>query len=360
MRALTKYLSLAVSATVIILLARLCFNNPKVNDFRSFYSGASALFSGNLAGLYRHQLVAAAAGHPLDMPYTRPPAYYAVIPAPFALLPFAPAFCLWVGLQTMFFLFLLFWAQSRRPAAVVACLFPPVLISIGSGQDTIVFLGVLAASYALFRRQKDLPAGLVLGLGLLKFHLFLLWPVVFAVQKRWRALAGFSLTAAVIAISCAGLVGIHGVRDYLAILLDPTRSSPRMAEEVGIGGLMANMRLSSLPAQLALGGAFAAIAIYSLRKACIKWSFVIVPAAALAVTPHAVFYDPTLLLLPLWIVVESIPQARILRRISTVLAGPWVFMAFVFPAPWSAISSIGVLTFLIAALWTLRQNTTGQ
>ncbi len=250
MKALIKYLSLAVSATAIILLARLCFHTPKVDDFRSFYSGASALFSGNLADLYRHQLAARVARLPLDMPFTRPPAYYAVIPAPFALVPFAPAFCLWVGIQTAFFVFLLFWAQSRHRIAVVACLFPPVIIAIGSGQDTIMFLGVLAASYALFRRQKDLPAGLVLGLGLLKFHLFLLWPVVLAMQRRWRALAGFSLVAAIIAIASVGIVGINGIRDYLAVLSDPALSSPRLAEEVGIGGLMANMRVLLLPVQL--------------------------------------------------------------------------------------------------------------
>jgi len=93
------------------------------------------------------------------------------------------------------FLFLLFWAQSKHQIAVVACVFPPIIVAIGSGQDTVVFLGVLTASYALFRKQKELPAGLVLGLGLLKFHLFLLWPLALAVQKRWRALAGFSIVA---------------------------------------------------------------------------------------------------------------------------------------------------------------------
>jgi len=92
---------------------------------------------------------------------------------------------------------------------------------------------------------------------------------------------------------------------------------------------MANMRLSSLSVQLAFGGVIAAIVIYSLRHSNIEWTYVIVPAAELAVTPHAVFYDPTLLLVPLWIVVDSIPKAQTLRRISIALAGPCVFIASV-------------------------------
>ena len=171
-----------------------------------------------------------------------------------------------------------------------------------------------------------------------------MWPVVLAVQKRWRALVGFSVVAAAIVAASIAMVGVDGIRDYLAVLANPDLTSPHIPEEVGIGGLMANMKLFSLPVQLALGAAVAAVTLYSVLRSRIEWVFVIIPAASLAVTPHAIYYDPTLL--PLWIVVESIPHALILRWISITLAGPWVFIAFLFRTPWSAISSIGVLTFL--------------
>jgi hypothetical protein len=186
----------------------------------------------------------------------------------------------------------------------------------------------------------------------LKFHLLLLWPVVLALQKRWRALAGFSVVATAVAAASIAMVGVGGIRDYVAVLADPGLTSPHIPEEVGIGGLMANMNFFSLPVQLALGAAVAAVAIYSVRRCRIEWVFVIVPAASLAITPHAIFYDPTLLLLPFWIVLESFPHARVLRAIGITLAGPWVFIAFLFRVPWSAISSIGVLTFLSVAIWT--------
>jgi hypothetical protein len=352
-----RLLPLLVSLAVIIPLAGLCFEHPSVNDFRSFYAGGSALISGRLADLYRQQR--ATASLPLEMPFIRPPVY-AFVHAPLAVLPFAVAFCLWVGLQSALFLLFLYRAQSVHRVAAVACLFPPALIGIGSGQDPVMFLGVLVASYLLFRRQKEFQGGLALGLGLLKFHLFLIWPVVLLTQKRWRALAGFSIVAAAIAASSIALVGIDGVRDYLAVLADPKLTSPRVLEEVGIGGLMANMMIFSLTVQLALGLAVAAVAVYTVRRSLSKWTFVIIPAASLAITPHAIYYDPTLLLLPFWIVVDSTPHSRILRWISIALAGPWVFIAFLFPTPWSAISSIGVLTFLSAAIWTAaREQTRG-
>ena len=47
---------------------------------------------------------------------------------------------------------------------------------------------------------------------------------------------------------------------------NPDLTSPHIPEEVGIGGLMANMKFFSLPAQLAPGAAVAAVAIYSVRR----------------------------------------------------------------------------------------------
>lgn len=149
MKKLRGLLPVFVSLAGIIPLARICFEHPRVNDFRSFYGAGSALISGHLANLYHQQR--AAASLPLEMPYIRPPAY-ALVHAPLAVLPFTTAFCLWVGVQSVLFLFFLFRAQSAHRVAAVACLFPPALIGIGEGQDSIMFLCVLVASYSLFRR----------------------------------------------------------------------------------------------------------------------------------------------------------------------------------------------------------------
>ena len=265
-----------------IPLAILCFRNPRVNDFRSFYSGGSALNAGHLANLYRQQREAAS--QPLEMAFIRPPVY-ALVHAPLALLPFTAAFCLWVALQSVLFLFLVFRAQSIRKTAVVACLFPPALIAIGQGQDAVLFLCVLVASYFLFRQRKELPAGLVLGLGLFKFHLFFLWPLVLAAQKRWRAPGAFCIVASAFTAGSIALVGMQGIRDYLAILARPALTSPHMPEEVGIGGLMAKMQLFSLPVQLALGFVIALVAINAIRRSRMEWVFAIVPAASLFITP---------------------------------------------------------------------------
>jgi hypothetical protein len=348
--ALVKLLSLAVAAAAIIPLTVFCFDHPQVNDFRSFHRGSAALTSHHLAGLYHEQRYASL---PLNLPFVRPPAY-ALILAPLSYLPLTAAFCLWVAIQSGVFLYFLFQAQSTARKSAVACLFPPVVLGICHGQDCTLFLGVLVAGYALLRRHKDFPGGIVLGLGLLKFHLFVMWPIALAAQRRWRALAGFCLVGAGIAAVSFALVGMEGIRDYCALLTSPalTSSTPGLAREVGIEGLLANLNISSLPLSISIGLGLATLAVFFVRRKGLEWLFVILPAVSLAIAPHALYYDPTILLLPMWLVL-SFPGARLLQAVAIVLASPLVFIAPTFPAPWSAASSIGLLVFLFAALWRI-------
>jgi hypothetical protein len=344
---LLKVLSLLVAATAISTVARICFESPPVDDFRSFYKGASAVALHELANLYRQQRSDKGS---LDLPFIRPPVYALMI-EPFAHLSFTAAFCLWISIQSAIFLWCIVHAQSIARRAVIACLYPPAILGIGHGQDSLIFLGILIAGYTLFRRQKELAAGIVLGIGLLKFHLFILWPLAFLTQRRWRALTGYCLTGLAIALVSIALVGKAGISDYFAFLTDPRLmgSRPSVAREVGIGALMANMQISSMPVQISLGIILAAIVLFSVRRSSIQWLFVILPAASLVVTPHTLYYDPTLLLLPMWIV-SRLPNERLLRALALVLASPLVFIATLLPEPWTIGSSVGSLVFLFTAM----------
>jgi len=329
---LIKVVSLAVAAGAIVLLARVSFEHPHVNDFRSFYAGATAASEHRLAGLYRDERTSRA---PLELPFIRPPVY-ALLLEPLTYLAFAPAFWLWIALQSAIFLGCLYWAYSKTAMAAVACLFPPALLGIGHAQDCATYLAILIASYALFRKGRELPAGLVLGLGLLKFHLFLLWPVALILQKRWRALLGYCLTGAALVAGSVAAVGAKGIMDYCSLLADPgvAESTPGRAREVGIGSLLANLSVSSAALAILLGMAVAAVALCAVRRASIEWLFVILPAASLAAMPHALYYDPTMLLLSIWIAL-SLPATRLLHSVAMVLASPFVFSAVLLPPPWS-------------------------
>jgi hypothetical protein len=84
--------------------------------------------------------------------------------------------------------------------------------------------------------------------------------------------------------------------------------------------------------------------------------FVIVPTVALAVVPHALYYDPTMLLFSLWLVI-SMRGARGLQAITFILASPTVFVSPMMERPWPAASGIGLLVFLFMALRRMAGET---
>jgi hypothetical protein len=46
----------------------------------------------------------------------------------------------------------------------------------------------LVVAYVLAEKKREFWSGLALGAGLFKFHLFFLWPLALASQKRWKML----------------------------------------------------------------------------------------------------------------------------------------------------------------------------
>jgi len=350
---LVRALSVAVAAIAIAAFSEVCLKNPHVDDFLSFYTGASALASGHLADLYREQRYAPT---PLDLPFIRPPVT-ALFFEPFTALPFVPAFWLWACIQAIVFLYFLFRAQSVTMKPAAACLFPPVILGIGHGQDCLLFLWVLGASYSLLRRDKNLGGGIVLGLGLLKFHLFLLWPIALILQKRWRTLMGFCLVGVVLVAGSFALVGVAGVMDYLSLLIDPklTPSTPGVFREVGVASILDNAGISWVPLRIAIDLSLTVTALYALRGRNVEWLFIIVPTLALLVAPHALYYDPTMLLFSLWLVI-SMPGAQALQAMAFVLASPTVFLSPMMERPWPAASGVALLVFLFVAVRRMARD----
>jgi hypothetical protein len=352
---LVRLVCLGVAALGIIAVA--WFESPDTNDFRSFYRGASELRAHRLGDLYSEERLSK---QPLVLPFIRPPVD-ALFLMPFTLLPFRAAWCVWLGLQSALFLGFLWAAQGRVPKAGWACLFPPALVGIGHGQDCALFLAIPVFGYLLLRRGKELTGGAVLGLGLLKFHLFLLWPLALVLRKQWRALGGFCAAGLALAVASVAAAGPSGMKEYFALLMDPrlADATPGVAREVGVGGLLANFSVTSWQVQAAIGLAIAGIALYAARRGGPERLFIILPAASLAVPPHALYYDPTMLLVSLWLVHRTLSNAW-LRSVALVLATPLVFLGPTFSKPWSAVSSLGLLAFLFIAIGTRRSLVSGD
>lgn len=94
----------------------------------------------------------------------------------------------------------------------------PFMVNLEQGQSSGLILGGLALSVALMRKEHDLPAGLALGLVLLKIQWLPVVVVVLLIKRRVRVLGGTILSGVVLMSITTLTVGTGWIWDYLGIM----------------------------------------------------------------------------------------------------------------------------------------------
>ena len=327
------------------------------HDFLNLYTGASLALDGNFARLHDPAVQLERERRyvpelPALVPFVRPH-FYAAALAPLALIPFAPAFWVWLGLQTLVLLLCWRWAFERwgPDALIFGALFLPTALGIAHGQDCVLMLAILIASYTLAEREEWYWSGAALGLGLIKFHLFLLWPVALILQKRWRMLAGLSAAVAIELSVCLLLAGPRGLQAYAALLQnkDIERLNPSPELMINVHSLALNLKFPSSGARFTLVAIVLLLLILTLRNAPVWKMFCVTSTGTLLVVPHVYGYDAGLLLLPLWLAIYC-STALWPRLAATVLVTPLPFMMTLAGAPWAATAPLAILFFLLSML----------
>jgi hypothetical protein len=261
------------------------------------------------------------------------------------------AYAVWIAAMLTTLLATWAWAVARfgESGLLLAALFLPANLGICFGQDSAAMLGVLCISYVLLTREKNFAGGLVLGLGLMKFHLLLLFPLWMVVQKRWRMLAGFSVTGAAFLGASLLLMGPSGLAAYIDVLLHgKTELAGHSADTMAnIYSVPANLGIQWKPLDAALAALVVAIALYGLRRASNWRAIAIAGTASLLISPHAFGYDASMLLLPVWLVIEKTPR-KISRYAALILAAPITFLFTLANPPLECIPALALLAFLIA------------
>jgi len=145
------------------------------------------------------------------MPFVRPP-FEALIFLPLAYFSYPAAIAIWSILKVVFL-----WLTTQilpRPKPftrsypswleVALCLgLFPVFLDLLEGQDDILLLLICAAALNRLQGRKDVAAGVILALGLFKFHLVVPIAIMLWLAGRARILAGFLPGAAArVAVSC--------------------------------------------------------------------------------------------------------------------------------------------------------------
>jgi hypothetical protein len=370
-RAVPLYAVLAVMAFCAfwILLGSILAPGARLHDFLNLYAGASLARDGVFLQMHvpevqlqREQEYAPQL--PELVPFVRPP-FYALLLAPLAWLPFGVAFWAWLGIQATLLAGTWVWAFRRwgADALIFGSMYLPTALGIAHGQDCVLILLVVLGVYALAHRGQHFLSGVILGAGLIKFHLFLLWPLVLLMQRRWRMLAGASVAVAAELLAWLALAGPAGMVKYFALLrrTDLRHLSPSPELMINVRSLALNLAIDHTAIIVLLTAATVILTAAACWRAPLGRAVAAASAGSLLVAPHVFGYDAGLLLAGLWLAVfES--GARFPRIAATVLLTPLPFLLNLGGPPWAAATPLALLAFLVSLAWMspwLRTNQEG-
>jgi hypothetical protein len=279
------------------------------------------------------------------------PSFYALLLAPLALLPFGIAFWIWLAVQCALLFGCWAWALSRwgPDALIFGALYLPTALGIASGQDCVLMLAILIATYALSEKGRPFASGAALGLGLIKFHMFLLWPLALLIQKRWRMALGACAAVAAESLVSLWLSGWQGIAEYFQLLRnkDIERLSPSPELMINVHGLAINFGMDNL----AVRGLLVGLVILLVAVACWRaplWQWIAAASAgSLLVPPHVYGYDASLLLLSIWLAIFMSP-GKWTRLAALLVCTPIPFLMNLAGTPWAAATPIALLLFLLS------------
>ena len=215
---------------------------PSATDLRIFLSPIELIRTGQGSGIYKFAVEEAA--HNRLFPEAEKTgylsynhlAYELLMYWPLSRLPYRTALMVW-GAVNFGLVFLIAWLLtpftkalrqfSRIPIFIWMLAFFPLLYTLGEGQDSVVTLLIVVCSLRLMKDEKEVLSGATLGLALFKIHLALgLAFFVLFLPRRWKGLAGFSVsTASVTGISMA-MAGPNFVSDYLRVIREQQTRTP--------------------------------------------------------------------------------------------------------------------------------------
>jgi hypothetical protein len=314
-------------------------------DFSAFYSGGALVGSAQLyspAAAFAVQERAIGCHHE-NLVFIKPP-FYALLMWPFAQLAFVPAFYLFRALVLAGVgLVLWLWPGDRWPAAAACAWSVPLAATFTVGQDVIFVLVAAMGAYRMLRKGREFTAGLLLGLCAIKFHLFLLLPVLLLRRRMWKTVAGGAATGAMWCAMCFLAAGPHWIARYRAALADP-RLDPYAYNMVNLRGLFDYHSPWIWPASVVV----AALCIYLIWRGPLEVALAAVLAGGVLITPHTTVCDATLFLPGLLLARRmEWPAARAVAAFA--LTPLYVFL------PRGAMQA-AVLALIVAAAWMVYRQ----
>lgn len=298
----------------------------RATDFRAFYSAGQIVASGRGAQLYDlHEqyswqaLVAGLDDYEQLLAYLNPP--FAALP--FALLSHLPlerAYALWTLINLAVFAGIGLWityllrgSRSTVPvaAAIMTMTFLPAFVTLVQGQWSLLLTAGLLLSWRALRDEKDIQAGLWLGVLAVKPQLLLLPIAALLWQRRWRAVGGLAASCGLALVLSWAISGFGGLSAYVALISEAARWGDRFGihpqalytlRGLAHAWLRTDDPIQALPFWAAGICLVIGLLWYGWRPGhyrqepgpALQWAMLVI--AALLVSPHAYNHDLSLLI----------------------------------------------------------------
>jgi hypothetical protein len=319
------------------------------NDFLQLYGGAKLVGTGDLYSpeAMKRIHIDSTGVWLRGVYYSRLP-FYAFVLQPLGWLPYSAAyFCFQIISAIAVAAFLRLYLPECPDLLFFAAACGGILANFAAGQDVTIVLCLAAASLVLARQRRDFLAGLVLAGCAIKFHLFILVPVVVILHRRWRILAGGATGGlAIVALSFVG-DGFDWPLRYFGALSNP-ELHPGAANMPNLHGLLSNAGVESLAIEIAFAAiVLVVVALYSSRSADYEASAAIALAGSLLVSHHAYIQDCSMLLLS-FAVLSSKSDAPLLRALSALAVLAPVPLLILMDPPLKAVAPMLVALLVFA------------
>ena len=210
----------------------------------------------------------------------------------------------------------------------------PVFASVSYGQNSLLSLALCCLTYRLWRQRSLWAAGLVCSALMYKPQLVLGVALLWLLEWRrdWRALVGLALGSATLAVLCFGLWP-QASQAYLkfALTVLPDLAAWQQFPLWHLHTVRGFWRLllpgqpvwaHALTALFSLAGPLLFVRLWRHTRRYAALLFAAAVALTLWLTPHAMIYDWSLLLIPAVLLWQELPGLR--ARWPLLFAAVWL------------------------------------